>query len=580
MANAISSITLCNVNITPIHQIDFADVAAQTAYFYAHKKQVFEKCRYQPRTATIKVKGYVDTLQNCNYGYYTNTYNGTNKTFYFWIVKKDYRARETTELTIQIDVFQTWLFDFNFTPFMIERTHAQNDNIGDHTLPEDFELGDYVTYLKQPINCLCGNPSFFVGVTDIGGSTIGGVFGKTYSGFAVKYYKYDQISALSSYITDLCNQGKGDAIAFIFSFPEGLWNGSGMTGNGDTIVGCDILGAEQSFNFSDMIKNFAFRDQYYSPYNNKIYTYPYNFITVKNANGGNVVLKLENFQDYNNIKFAIQSVLVQNPTISCTPEDYDGKAFAIDDGIEMNDFGLCSWNNDNYSNWFAQHVHSINAQSANAANSYNAKTTVNDNNYSNALSRRDTAATKGAINTAISTASALGHLNFLGAIGNAAGGAANTYLDYGQATKNADNDLANSDLLNNTNYQNTIASILASVKDAQVQPNTCKGSTASCGLDLARNTATFFLEQTAIKPEYARIIDMYWQMFGYKMNRVDVPTFKSRVKWNYLKTTNCSVFGNMPHEDMEAINQMFNNGLTVWHDESYMYNYNTINAIK
>ena len=152
-------------------------------------------------------------------------------------------------------------------------------------------------------------------------------------------------------------------------------------------------------------------------------------------------------------------------------------------------------------------------------------------------------------------------------------------LDYTQASKNASNDLSNSVLLNNTSYQNEIRSIVGSVKDAQVQPNTAKGDTSSSGLDLARDTATFFLEQTHIKPEYARIIDMYFQMFGYQVNTVKKPNLRGRARWNYVKTVNCTTYGEIPHEDTDELNNIFNNGLTIWHKESYMYKYDVENPI-
>ena len=582
MSNAISCITLCNVPITPINQIDFATVTDQYNYFVSKAVHIYDKCKYQARTATIRVKGYVDTLQNCNYGYYTNSYNGTTKTFYFWIVAKNFLARETTELTIQIDVFQTWLFDFNFTTSMVERKHVTNDTIGNNTIPEDFELGDYVTYVKRPITALQGDPCYLIGITDEA-SISGAVFGKTYTGFALKYFKKEDYSQLNDYIQSFSEAGKADAIAFIFTYPDSLLNENRTP----QLTSGDIITSEfgyhshlEEMSWNDLITNFSFRGDSYSPYNNKLYCYPFNFLTIKNSSGGNVVLKLELFNYTNAISFSVDGVLSQNPHITLTPNNYDGKEFAIDDSISMQDFPLCSWNNDNYANWYAQHVNTLTAQSANANASYKATQTVTGNNYSNAQDNLVTNSEKGAINTTLSTVNSLGSGNLLGAGTNAIGGATNTILDYMQGNRNAQNDLSNSNLMNDTNYQNSIRSIVASVKDASVQPNTCKGSTASSGLDLARETATFFIEQTAIKPEYARIIDMYWQMYGYQVNSVEIPNFKTRTKWNYLKCVNCSTYGNVPHEDLDAINGIFNNGLTIWHDESYMYNYNTSNAIK
>jgi hypothetical protein len=571
------------VPITPTNQIDFSTISDQYNYFVSKAVHVYDKCKYQARTATIRVKGYVDTLHNCNYGFYTNSYNGTNKTFYFWIVAKNFLARETTELTIQIDDFQTWLFDFNFTTCMVERKHVTDDTFGNNTIPEDFELGDYVTYIKKPISVLQGDPCYLVGITDESAIN-GAVFGKTYTGFELKYFKERDYLQLNQYIQSFAEAGKADAIAFIFTFPDALLNENltPQLSSGDVIpsdFGYHTHNETLSW-LNDLVKNFNFNGKAYTPFNNKIYCYPFNFITVKNSNGGNVVLKLELFSNTNSINFCIDSVLSQNPHITLTPQNYAGKEFAIDDSIAMQDFPLCSWNNDNYSNWYAQHVNTLSAQSANAQSSYKATKDVTGNNYANKLDNLNTNAEKGAINTTLSTLGALGGGNLLGAGSNAVGGASNTFLDFMQGNRNAQNDLSNANLMNNVNYQNSIRSIVASVKDASVQPNTCKGSTASSGLDLARGTATFFIEQTAIKPEYAKIIDMYFQMFGYQVNSVEIPSFRTRSKWNYLKTVNCSTYGNVPHEDLNAINDMFNNGLTIWHNENYMYNYNTENSTR
>ena len=575
MGNAVSSITLCKVPISPTHQIDFSSKTEQFEYFRSNAKYTYEKCNYQARKGTMRVKGYVDKLKECNYGYYTNTYNGTSKTYYFWIVQKNFLARETTELTIQIDVFQTWLFDIYFKPCFIERCHTKTDNLDEHTLPEDFELGNYVATDRKAVECLQGNPCFFVAITDV---VQGALFGKTYSGYSLYYFDFEDRNEMTNLIQQKCDEGHADAIAFIFSFPKGLIRGN--FSSGDCIVGS--LGTEsQTFDYGiDDRGVFKHRGKSYIPYNNKLLTYPYNFITVKNSSGGNIILKWEDFDQTGTLHFKIEGVLTQNPTITMTPKNYCGKEYSYEDSISMRDFGLCSWNNDNYGNWLAQHSNTISAQSKNAISSFRTNSIVAENNYNNALSNRDTQMYKGAINTMINTAENLGHLNFLGAIGSGVGGGANTYLDYKQNTRNANNDLENTNLLNTTNYQNTIRSLTASVQDAQVQPNTCKGDTSSCGLDVARDSATFFIENTKIKPEYAKIIDMYFQMYGYQVNTVERPNFKTREKWNYIKTVNCNVYGTVPHEDLQAIDQLFNNGLTIWHDESYMFNYDTKNEVK
>ena len=575
-----STIHLCSVPITPVNQIDFQNLTEQANYFRSKVVQAYTNCNYVFRSGVMRVKGYVDKLNNCNYGFYTNTYNGTTKTYYFWIVGKNLVAKETTELTIQIDVFQTWMFDIKYNPCLIERCHVTNDRVGAHTYPEDFELGDYVIATSNFVPELTGDVAYFIAITDSDSGNIGGKFGKIYSGFSIIYYAYNATDQLSAKILDLCKNGKADSIAFIYTFPQKMIDSSGIRlSSGDTIGGFEGL-MSITYQLKSKLNFFTFKGDSYVPYNNKLLCYPYNMLSINNSSGGNVILKFENFSD-DLPEFKIDGVLTQNPTFTCTPLSYNGTGFDIVDSISLQGFGLCSWNNDNFSNWYANNKNSINAQSQNNFATYSANKKVASANYNNALDnantklqQEQTSALLGVIGNALS-------LN-LGGVASSVVSGINANMNYSQSQRNAKNDLSNSNLLNTTNYMNTVNSIMASVHDAQVQPNTCKGDTSSSGLDLARNTNTFYMYQMQIKPEYARMIDMYFQMYGYKVNTFAYPNsfLHNRERWNFLKTVNCSVGGNIPTGDREEINNLLNNGLTIWHNESYMYNYNIKNEVR
>lgn len=571
--NMYSYISLCKVPITPVHQITFKSKAEQYKYFKEHTVFTADKCKYTPRSGVIRVKGYVDDLNTCNYGFYSNKYKDTTKNYFFFIAEKNAISREVTELTIQIDVIQTWFFDWQLNPCFIERCHVLNDQIGVHTFPESFELGEYVSHDKIEPECLKQKPAFYLATTD---DSMGGIFGATFSGFKITEYAYEDTHMLKDKIQSLCDDGKADSIAFIFTFPSGLLNG---VTSGVSIVGREgTLSKTTTLAFKDLCKNFEYHGQSHTPYNNKLYVYPFNFFTIKSGNS-NIVLKFEDFQDLNNMQFKIESVLCQNPTITLTPLNYCNKQFAIDDSISMNLYGLCSWNNDNYANWFAQHKNSITAQSDNARASFKVSSEVNGRNFNNAMDNINYTFNKGMLNSGITAMQQLGSLNFIGAGTTLGTAAINNGMDRTQNTKNAINDLNNKQLLNNNNFQAQMRSIMASVQDASVQPNTARGDTSSCGLDIARNTATFIIEHTMIKPEYARMIDMYFQCYGYQVNTIEYPNIYTRTKWNYIKTLNCSCNGDIPYADIQEIESIFNNGLTFWHDEKYMFNYDQINNI-
>ena len=83
----------------------------------------------------------------------------------------------------------------------------------------------------------------------------------------------------------------------------------------------------------------------------------------------------------------------------------------------------------------------------------------------------------------------------------------------------------------------------------------------------------------SIRQEYARCIDDYFSMFGYKTNRVKIPNITGRTNWNYVKTLGCNIIGDVPQGDMQEIKSIFNNGVTLWHNPSTFMDYSQNNAI-
>jgi len=82
-----------------------------------------------------------------------------------------------------------------------------------------------------------------------------------------------------------------------------------------------------------------------------------------------------------------------------------------------------------------------------------------------------------------------------------------------------------------------------------------------------------------IKEEYAKIIDDYFSMFGYKINRVKVPNKAHRSRWWYTKTLNVNIDGAIPNKDMQKIKDCYNKGITFWRNPSEIQNYSLSNGI-
>ena len=82
-----------------------------------------------------------------------------------------------------------------------------------------------------------------------------------------------------------------------------------------------------------------------------------------------------------------------------------------------------------------------------------------------------------------------------------------------------------------------------------------------------------------IKAEYARRVDDFLSVFGYKTMLKKVPNITGRQNWNYVKTVGCNIIGDVPQSDMQEIKGMFDRGTTIWHNASTFMDYSQTNNI-
>lgn len=90
-----------------------------------------------------------------------------------------------------------------------------------------------------------------------------------------------------------------------------------------------------------------------------------------------------------------------------------------------------------------------------------------------------------------------------------------------------------------------------------------------------RNGFSFY--KMSIKQEYAKIIDDFFSMFGYKVNEVKIPNVTGRQNWNYVKTVDANILGDIPQEDMQKLKDIFNSGVTFWHNPNTFLDYSQSN---
>jgi hypothetical protein len=122
-----------------------------------------------------------------------------------------------------------------------------------------------------------------------------------------------------------------------------------------------------------------------------------------------------------------------------------------------------------------------------------------------------------------------------------------------------------------------MSSLVNSVVMASAKPPQARGTQGNSTFTGTREKNFYFVNKH-VSEEYAKIIDDYFSMYGYATNRVKVPNINGRPSWNYVKTQNCKIVGNVPFNDIVKIRKMFDNGITFWHGD-YVGDYTRNNQV-
>ena len=124
-----------------------------------------------------------------------------------------------------------------------------------------------------------------------------------------------------------------------------------------------------------------------------------------------------------------------------------------------------------------------------------------------------------------------------------------------------------------------VASTVGEVYQHSLIPPTVEGNVNSGDVNFSKGLSKFSFYKMSIKAEYARVIDEFFSMFGYKVNRVKIPTVTGRTNWNFVKTIDCNIHAFIPQKDCLEIKNMFNSGVTFWHNPSTFLDYSQSNSI-
>lgn len=117
---------------------------------------------------------------------------------------------------------------------------------------------------------------------------------------------------------------------------------------------------------------------------------------------------------------------------------------------------------------------------------------------------------------------------------------------------------------NQQNIANAIRGENAKQSDIKNLPDTINNPN-DCSFNILDESHRITFYRKAICCDFEEQLAQYWHMFGYVVKKVMVPNLKSRARYNYVKTVGANIVGDMEQNYIAAIKAIFDRGITFWH---------------
>lgn len=518
----------------------FTSKTAQESYFASKTKKTYSGLTYQrlasnSSTWAIFLEDVADYFYDCNYLCFQNGGFG-NKWLYAFISDILYINENCTAITFEIDVMQTWLFDFEIKKSFIERMHVSDDTISRNVVEEDLNFMQRYEYYKIEPSGLFGGTSSdlskdYSSVVLISTSEDcdqddevreGEMIQNTYQGLKYIAFPIYQnpsacLKALNEWLKKMNESGKAGAINSISMVPA---TGLSMVPEDGWKCKAEVIEGvirEQTYEI-----NYTNLDDDYVPKNNKLFCWPYHFFTITTMDGQSYDFKYEDIIESDPIpgnaemKFSFKFSFGPNPTYFMFPQYYMKHENNIDYGVKLTGFPQCNWNFGVWENYYAQ---------------------------------QDMNITLSMIASALGAGSA-GAGTAAQGLTSKAGAGVSTAVGMLQAGISA---------------VQAGLSTFGGLSVVKSQPDQSRGANNVGGVNYNLETMDFWIIHKRLHWGYVVKIDDYFTKFGYRVNSTGVPNLHTRKYWNYLKLDQPSVTGNMPVGDMCMIKQILTNGITFWH---------------
>lgn len=470
---------------------------------------------YQRPDNSVVVPYNAEVLYGLNYCMFQNK-NYSDRWFFAFVNDVEYLSPDSSRLTLEIDIMQTWFPDCHVNACYTEREHVDNDGIGLNVKDEGLDPGElavnYYSFDNQnqylyPVVASAVEPLKDGTYVNVGGDNYMGV----YSGCSLSVFL--SMSDLKAFMNALSANGQQDAVSAIYLVPEFCVQNKVHKDNGwgywvDANAGTPSV--DYSLNVGmDSLSG-------YHPKNNKTLLYPNQYFEVTNFNGQVQKFRMERFATHGVVSFDKTGGVTQQSTLAYIPKGYNGNAGrSIEQAVYMADFPTCTWVYQAWANMYGSSQVDMMGMKFN--------------------SMVDLPLMEAAAKGGMGILSGAAHLN-PGEMINAFSGA----------------------VMDETNAY-------AALSKATRTPNTSRGGLNSTTSLVNLGSYTVGFRKYCCLWEMAKQIDDYYSMYGYLVTNVKVPFLASRRSWNYIKTQGSSITGKVPAGTLASINALFDRGITFWH---------------
>lgn len=524
----------CPLKLDQNNEMTFASATAQFNYFNSLPKLEYDNLTYIRKDGVLRIEtdddntttGLVtyEDLLGYNFCMYQNTHF-KDKWFYAYITEVNWINPSLTELKIETAYFQTWQFDLVYKDSYIEREHVNDDTRGKNLVAENIPVDEYI--IDQSRENVFFNKNTFVpvfAVTEIarhnGMQNIPfvSIQGNVFAGMC---YIVPMGNGTADALVRLYDeQGHADSIKYMFMCPSELVEISdyvyaGYLADGTTPYVYGVIDNNTSYNVNTGLYDKPTTLDTYQPKNNKMLQFPYCFLSI-DAHNGNVYNY--NYEDINANKYSLECDAMLS--VGCSIK-YIVPMYKVNSASSMG----------HYTYGFT-------------GIKFPPCAWVSDT-YTNWL-------TQNAVNQGI---------NMLTGITNVVGGLFTANISQVQGGISG------------------ILGTMATDHKASMQADQVRGNENAGDINFAIGLVNPIMNEMSIKRGQAKIIDDFFTMFGYKVNRLGTPHIHARTYFDYIKTIDVNLEGNIPEHDLNEIKKMFDNGIRFWHDTTKFLDFSVTNSI-